>query len=154
MLEKAMATQSSTLAWQIPWMEEPGRLQSMGSLRVGHNRSDLAAAAVCYSPIWENFYALKWKKAFQFFWIHQEFPVISNSVLSWLPGQAYFQWGTTYRITYAYSLCQLVTWLKVLWNISFLIFNAGSTATIKDHGTRRHLSTPERRQLNATWSST
>ena len=31
-MEKAMATCSSTLAWQIPWMEEPGRLQSMGSL--------------------------------------------------------------------------------------------------------------------------
>ena len=34
--EKAMASHSSTLAWKIPWMEEPGRLQSMGSLRVGH----------------------------------------------------------------------------------------------------------------------
>ena len=34
--EKAMAPHSSTLAWKIPWMEEPGRLQSMGSLRVGH----------------------------------------------------------------------------------------------------------------------
>ena len=34
-----MATHSSTLAWQIPWMEEPGRLQSMGSLGVGHNRA-------------------------------------------------------------------------------------------------------------------
>ena len=34
-LEKAMATHSSTLAWKIPWMEKPGRLQSMGSLRVG-----------------------------------------------------------------------------------------------------------------------
>ena len=33
-----MAPHSSTLAWKIPWMEEPGRLQSMGSLRVGHNR--------------------------------------------------------------------------------------------------------------------
>ena len=33
-LEKAMAPHSSTLAWKIPWMEEPGRLQSMGSLRV------------------------------------------------------------------------------------------------------------------------
>ena len=31
--EKVMATHSSTLAWKIPWMEEPGRLQSMGSLR-------------------------------------------------------------------------------------------------------------------------
>ena len=36
-LEKAMATHSSTLAWKIPWMEEPGRLQSMGSQRVGHD---------------------------------------------------------------------------------------------------------------------
>ena len=35
--EKAMATHSSTLAWKIPWMEEPGGLQSMGSLRVGYN---------------------------------------------------------------------------------------------------------------------
>ena len=35
--EKAMAPHSSTLAWKIPWMEEPGRLQSMGSLRVRHN---------------------------------------------------------------------------------------------------------------------
>ena len=35
--EKAMAPHSSTLAWKIPWTEEPGRLQSMGSLRVRHN---------------------------------------------------------------------------------------------------------------------
>ena len=36
-MEKAMAPHSSTLAWQIPWMEEPGRLQSMGSLGVRHD---------------------------------------------------------------------------------------------------------------------
>ena len=35
--EKAMAPHSSTLVWKIPWMEEPGGLQSMGSLRVRHN---------------------------------------------------------------------------------------------------------------------
>ena len=35
--EKAMAPHSSTLAWKIPWMEEPDGLQSMGSLRVGHD---------------------------------------------------------------------------------------------------------------------
>ena len=35
--EKAMAALSSTLAWRIPWVEEPGRLQSMGSQRVGHD---------------------------------------------------------------------------------------------------------------------
>ena len=37
LLEKEMATHSSILAWNIPWTEEPGRLQSMGSQRVGHD---------------------------------------------------------------------------------------------------------------------
>ena len=37
MLEKEMAPHSSTRAWKIPWEEEPGRLQSMGSQRVGHD---------------------------------------------------------------------------------------------------------------------
>ena len=41
-LEQGMATDSSILAWRIPWMEEPGRLQSMGLHRVGHNWSVLA----------------------------------------------------------------------------------------------------------------
>ena len=36
-LEKEMATHSRTLAWRIPWTEEPGELQSMGSQRVGHD---------------------------------------------------------------------------------------------------------------------
>jgi len=36
-LEKRMATYSSTLAWKIPWIEEPGGLQSLGSQRVGHD---------------------------------------------------------------------------------------------------------------------
>ena len=40
-----MATHSSALAWKIPGMEEPGGLPSMGSHRVGHDGSDLAAAA-------------------------------------------------------------------------------------------------------------
>ena len=42
-LEKAMATHSIILAWRIPWTEEPGGL---GSQRVGHDRNNLAAAAV------------------------------------------------------------------------------------------------------------
>ena len=36
-LEKEMATHSRTLDWKIPWTEEPGRLQSMGSQRIGHD---------------------------------------------------------------------------------------------------------------------
>ena len=44
-LEKEMATHSNVLAWRIPGTEEPGRLPSMGSHRVGHDWSDLAVAA-------------------------------------------------------------------------------------------------------------
>ena len=47
--EKAMAPHSSTLVWKISWTEEPGRLQSMGLHRVGHNWSDLAAVAAARS---------------------------------------------------------------------------------------------------------
>ena len=42
MTEKAMAPQSSTLAWKIPWTEEPDGLQSMGSQGIGHNHSEPA----------------------------------------------------------------------------------------------------------------
>ena len=42
LLEKEMAIHSSILAWKIPWTEEPGGLQSMGSQRVGHDGKDLA----------------------------------------------------------------------------------------------------------------
>ena len=45
-----MATHSSVLAWRIPGTAEPGGLPSMGSHRVGHNLSDLAAAAAAYLP--------------------------------------------------------------------------------------------------------
>ena len=47
-LEKEMATHSSSLAWRIPGTEEPVGLPSTGSHRVGHNQSDLAAAAAAH----------------------------------------------------------------------------------------------------------
>ena len=47
-LEKEMATYSSTIAWRIPWREEPGRLQPMGSQRVGHDkRLDFHFLSLC-----------------------------------------------------------------------------------------------------------
>ena len=55
-MEKAMATHSSVLAWRIPGMAEPGGLPSMGSHRVGHNWSDLAAAAAAAYFKKYNFY--------------------------------------------------------------------------------------------------
>ena len=50
-LEKEMATHSSVLAWKIPGTGEPGVLPSMGSHRVGHDGSDLAAAAIAATQI-------------------------------------------------------------------------------------------------------
>ena len=50
-LEKEMATHSSVLAWRIPGTAEPGGLLSMGSHRIGHNWSDLAAAAAAANLI-------------------------------------------------------------------------------------------------------
>ena len=52
-LEKEMATHSSVLAWRIPGMGDPGGLPSMGSHRVGHDWSNLAAAAAAWSHIAE-----------------------------------------------------------------------------------------------------
>ena len=49
--EKAMAPHSSTLAWRIPGMGEPGGLPSMGLHRVGHDCSDLAAAAAAAATL-------------------------------------------------------------------------------------------------------
>ena len=86
--EKAMATHSSTLAWKIPWMEEPGRLQSMGSLRVGHD--------------WETslslFTFMHWRRKWQ------PTPVF-------LPGESQGRgslWAAVYGVT------QSRTWLKQL----------------------------------------
>jgi len=53
-----MATHSSVLAWRIPGTGEPGRLLSMGPHRVGHNSSDLAAAAAAWS--WDKRLCSPW----------------------------------------------------------------------------------------------
>ena len=48
-LEEEMATHSSILAWRIPWTEEPGGLQSMGSQRVGHELNNHHPLAICFT---------------------------------------------------------------------------------------------------------
>ena len=50
-MEEGVATHSSILAWKIPWTEEPGGLQSMGSQRVGHDQSDLAHTQSVEFPV-------------------------------------------------------------------------------------------------------
>ena len=59
-LEKGMATHSSILAWEIPWMEEAGRLQSRGSQRVGHKRATSLAFFLRSSEIWCLFLPKPW----------------------------------------------------------------------------------------------
>ena len=58
--EKEMATRSSVLAWRIPGTEEPSALPSMGSHRVGHDRSDLAAAAAVANDVEHLFHCAYW----------------------------------------------------------------------------------------------
>ena len=50
-LEKEMAIHSNTIAWNIPWTEEPGRLQSMGSQRVGHDSATSLSLIVDFTNI-------------------------------------------------------------------------------------------------------
>ena len=81
-MEKEMATHSSVLAWRIPGTEEPGGLPSMGSLRVGHDWCDLAAAA------WIMLHHVSCRCS-------QYRGFASNSFLNWLRGQGHdFLWVT------------------------------------------------------------
>ena len=61
-LEKGMATHSSILAWRIPWIEEPGRLQSIQFHRIGHNSSD--STSTTYLEMW------LWASCFTFQSLH------------------------------------------------------------------------------------
>ena len=58
-LEKEVATHSSVLAWRIPGMGEPGGLSSMGSHRVGHDWSDLAAAAAAWKKFMNQYHYIE-----------------------------------------------------------------------------------------------
>ena len=77
-----MATHSSVLSWRIPGMGEPGGLPSMGSHRVGHDWSDLAAVAVIHVSMWMS----------------------SRSPLGYQNAQiAYIKWHGTVSLLYAWS---------------------------------------------------
>ena len=87
---KAMAPHSSTLAWKIPWMEEPGGLQSMGLLRVRH---DWATSLSLF-----HFHALEKEMA------------THSSVLAWrIPGGRRAWWADVYGVTQSWTLLK---WLS------------------------------------------
>ena len=116
LLEKTMATHSSTLAWKILWTEEPGRLQSMGSHRVGH---DWATSLSLFT-----FHALEKEMA------------THSSVLAWrIPGRAepgglpsmgsHSQTGlkrlssSSSRLYYkVYANLKYSNWITSLWDVS------------------------------------
>ena len=85
--EKVMAPHSSTLAWKIPWTEEPGRLQSMGSRRVGHDRATSLSL----------FTFLHWRRKWQ-----------PTPVLAWrIPGTGGAWWAAVYGVTQS--------WIQLKW---------------------------------------
>ena len=92
-----MAPHSSTLAWKIPWMEEPGRLQSRGSRRVGHDRVTLLSL----------FTFMHWRRK----WQHT--PVF-------LPGESQ---GREAWLAAVYEVAQSQTWLKRRSSSSRKCFN-------------------------------
>ena len=102
--EKAMAPHSSTLAWKIPWMEEPGGLQSMGSLRV---RRDWATSLSLFT-------FMHWRRKWQ------PTPVF-------LPGESQWRWSLVGCI---YGVAQSRTRLKRLSSSSRSIVSPGQLAII------------------------
>ena len=58
--EKGMATHSSILAWRIPWTEEPGRLQSMGLQRVGHDQATSTLTLTVYIRVHSLYCVVLW----------------------------------------------------------------------------------------------
>ena len=91
-LEKEMATHSSVLAWRIPGTGEPGRLPSMGSHRVGHDWSNLAAAAAWLTCVGEKYIFLC---SSRFFWLVKNYVDViqinriksNKNLIKWIHGR-------------------------------------------------------------------
>ena len=98
-LEKEMATHSSVLAWRIPGTGEPGGLLSMGSHRVGHDWSDLAAAAAGGGS----------KRVLLWF--------MSNSVLPMFSSKHFIVSGLTFRLWKKTTCSSTEEWIKKMWYI-------------------------------------
>ena len=101
-MEKAVAPHSSTLAWKIPWTEEPGGLRSMGSLRVGHD----------WATSLSLFTFMHWRRKWQ------PTPVF-------LPGESHGQgawWAAVYGVTQSRTrLKWLSSSLFHVWRLSFFL---------------------------------
>ena len=105
--EKAMAPYSSTLALKIPWAEEPGRVQSMGSHRVGHDWSNLAAAAAAWICLLYIFHINVIIQYVVFCVCFLSFIIIFSKFIH--PTLCFVQWKTKKEIFLGQYLCRSPT---------------------------------------------
>ena len=82
-LEKEMATHSSILAWKIPWTEETGKLQSMGSQRVGHDW--VTSLSLCYTRV----YKTKFSYYYENNWIFVGMWDSNNATCTWMKSSSF-----------------------------------------------------------------
>ena len=129
LLEKEMTTHSSILAWKIPWTEEPGRLQSMGSQRVRHDwvtslsflipvgirfvlqRKEMNKTDCGKMIILEN---LKWViTILEYTEIKATLHLLYSSYLPWEKRNLYFRWDTLFLLTLSYHQDRSSQWTEV-----------------------------------------
>ena len=131
-----MATRSSILAWRIPWTEHPGRLQSMGSQRVGHNWSNLAHInrlwyihkMVCKSPTLQADSLLSEPPGKPFQWLYwvEKFSWSLTFLTKWWSSSSISTSSLSCNLNLfvspqqAYSSASMLHGEKALWNQSWL----------------------------------
>ena len=99
-----MATHSSTLAWKIPWMEEPGGLQSMGSLQVGHDwvtelnwTEAIVAHTYKFDIFHKDFLVISWRRQWH------PTPVLLNGKIPWMEGLVRLQSMGSLRVRHDWA---------------------------------------------------
>ena len=133
LLEKEMATHSSIFAWKPPWMVEPGRLQSMGSQRVGHDWATSLHFWSLFSSFlflesWLFYYLLSWGilinyRSFLFLF----FKFILSFVLLWVTSKSLSSSlcilsFICYSLLQMFSIAFSFNWLSYTTQISWLVF--------------------------------
>ena len=121
-LEKEMVIHSSTISWKIPWTEVPGRLQSMGSQRVGHDwmtSLSLSLSRLVQWFVWAShrvrFVLIEILFVCLFFlWLARPSEVVTLSADDWVCFVLFFRWGVLHRVLL------VVGWCWVLCSSGFL----------------------------------
>ena len=122
---KAMAPHSSTLAWKIPWTEAPGRLQSMGSLRVGHN----------WGTSLSLFTFMHWRRGRQdemAGWHHR----LDGRESEWTPGAGDWQGGLASCDSWVRKesdTTELLNWTELNWTEDRLLLSFKALSEEPDH---------------------